>query len=1085
MNSAADHPRQDRVDELIADWERLVSLERDCELDELCRDDSDCLDAVVSGVRRLQRIARFIQPDENERAALMDSGPPKISGYEIIEEIARGGSGVVYRGVQSDVGREVAIKIIRVGDRPERALARYERETHALSRINHKHIAAVYDAGVAQNGLVSMPYIVMELIDGVPLDLWVMKREPTQEERLHLFLEICEGIAAAHTQGVIHRDLKPSNILISSDGHAKICDFGIARIQHPDADTMEHMTHSSEIVGTVQYMSPEHVLGSTQLVDTRSDVYCLGLILYEMLTGETALDVSDRTIYEAIEIIGNERPPIPRWMGRPIPRDLSTIVMRTLEKNPADRYQSVDALSQDITHYIRAEPISMRPVNAFEALWRWTRRNKLPAASLGCAIVALIAGFTVSTYFLFKSRDAELNARTSARDALQAAEDAGRKGEIIRQSEQNAIALKNAAEAANADLKRNTANMLLGRIQTLTTSDRQLASDWLHDESRIPMSSRNFAWHWLKKQTDTLRLVVPACATGNDHVAFNSDGTRLLSTGQDSRVKVWDSITGSVIADVPGLSPELPVAFAPNAETAVICGPEGSALLMNFDLREPTGHFTGDGNTVRVAAYSPDGSLIALGLSGGRVQVVSVADRSVVADFQMSSARTAFVAFTDELLVAVNAQGVTTEWNRADWSKRSERRLTHSGTITRVALSHPWIAMGGRNGIIDVHNLNTGLWRQFNCRTQIHDLEFGPAGTRLYAAARNRIRIWEHASGHAAGVLRHSNSQVRDIAVTRCDDADFLAIASSNRDIEIHQLQTSSLDSLNFDDNANAVVFLDKGKTMAVSERSGLIRLLDTKSLKELSRRKLEFQTSSLVRSPDGSTLAASTHSGGIVLLNATDLSIAGKIPLELKLSRIAWSPAGNLIAAADRRGGVLLWDALTLKSTQTLRVASEGALGLEFSPDGKLLATVDSDGDLFLWDSRHGRRIAERRVSRHSARACCFTPDGRYVFTGEATRIHKWSVPELELIDELQGHHDPVTALSVSPDGTTLASGSRDYRVILWDADSGDIQIALDQHTNYISSLKFAPDSSTLSTTAIGWPSLLVWRTLPSAAAR
>ncbi len=192
------------------------------------------------------------------RHELPQNFPERIGDYRIVEQIARGGSSVVFRATQESLNRDVAIKVLRAGDEPKKTLARYERELQALTRLNHPGITSVFDAGVVEVGLATLPYIVMDLIEGVPLDRYVRENNLDITARLRLFVAICDAVAAAHRQGIIHRDLKPSNILVTPDGCPNICDFGIARIYPADSATLPPLTNSHEIVGTIQYMSPEH-----------------------------------------------------------------------------------------------------------------------------------------------------------------------------------------------------------------------------------------------------------------------------------------------------------------------------------------------------------------------------------------------------------------------------------------------------------------------------------------------------------------------------------------------------------------------------------------------------------------------------------------------------------------------------------------------------------------------------------------------------------------------------------------------------------------------------------------------------------
>lgn len=343
------------------------------------------------------------------------SQPAAIGRYRIIRLLGEGGMGVVYEAEQEDPRRVVAVKMIRLGFAGPEQLRRFRQEPQALARLQHPGIAQIYESNTADTGFGPQPYFAMEFIRGLPLGKHADKHRLNIRQRLGLMVKVCEAVQHAHQRGLIHRDLKPGNILVDETGQPKILDFGVARLAQPDATEPEGepgiQTTFGQLVGTLGYMSPEQVSGDPLEVDTRSDVYSLGVILFELVSGRLPYEVSQRPFPDAVRTIREEEPPALGTIDRKFRGDIETIVGKALEKDKARRYPSAAELRADIERYLNDEPITARPPSAGYQLQKFALKHRALITGIASVFVVLLAGIAAATSMAVRASQAEGEAR--------------------------------------------------------------------------------------------------------------------------------------------------------------------------------------------------------------------------------------------------------------------------------------------------------------------------------------------------------------------------------------------------------------------------------------------------------------------------------------------------------------------------------------------------------------------------------------------------------------------------------------------------------------------------------------------------
>jgi len=398
-------PMYERAEQLFHEAMAQGPRKRSKFLDERCAGNDSLREEVESllcahlaATTFLETPAADLLPAEGPILVPQPLNTDRVGAYRLVRMIASGGMGTVYEAEQDNPRRRVALKLMKHGLATRSTLRRFEHESQILGRLRHPGIAQIYEAGTHGDGATAVPYFAMEFIEGTDLIRHARARNLTPRQRLELFVRVCDAVDHGHQHGVIHRDLKPANILVDTSGQPIVIDFGVARLTESDIQQTTVQTDFGQLVGTIPYMSPEQLAGDSGAIDARSDVYALGVVGYELLTGRLPYDLVNKALPEAIRTIRYDDPTLPGSIDVRLRGDLDTILGKALEKEKERRYRTASEFATDIRRYLADQPVSARPPSAIYQLRKFARRNRAMAGGAALGVLGLMVGLAVAAW---------------------------------------------------------------------------------------------------------------------------------------------------------------------------------------------------------------------------------------------------------------------------------------------------------------------------------------------------------------------------------------------------------------------------------------------------------------------------------------------------------------------------------------------------------------------------------------------------------------------------------------------------------------------------------------------------------------
>jgi len=1041
-----------------------------------------------------------------------DAGDDDLVGTAIgpivlVRRIGAGSFGVVYEGHEDWPARLVAVKVMRADVASRELVRRFEFEADLLAALDHPGIARIIRAGTLERDGRKLPYLVMDHVaDARAITAHAAAAGLTLRRRLELFHLVATAVGAAHSRGVIHRDLKPANLLVGADGLPRVIDFGWGRAIGLPASPRHEATMAGRVIGTIQYMSPEQLRGAPQAVDTRGDVYSLGVILHELLAGRPPYDVRDRGLFAAAATVENAVPTPLHRLDRRVPREVSTIVTTCLQKDPAKRYSSALELAADLGRHLAGEPIQASPPRAIDSLRRFVRRHRLAATALAiavCSMAAAIVGVTAAALRSEWARQVAVDARRAEREALALAEArlviATRElyvANLYRLADlvdgPSVAAALDAFDDTLRDIGIEPARRRGSAVpgvpfemrclwpaidQSLLTMGGMLDGKpsrvaWSPDGRFIAAAGSGGAAYavTLANPCKAHRLASGAAAV-ND-VAFSPDSARLATVSADG-IHVWDTASQQrvITATVPAARWER-VAFRPDGRQIAAAASDGSLVIVDVATGQTVATPARHAASIVTLAYSPDGTRLLTASADASVRIWDAETgvrRHRLVTKRLKPFRCGAFSPDGAYAAAGDAGGGVRIWDVESGMPVCDIHETDA-LIHALAFSPDGgcLAVGDDRGIATIHDIHAPDAKPIRLEGHgklLSSLAWSPDGRRLATASHDRdrmIRVWNAADGTPIRSLRGQAGAIASIAFS--PDGRWLASTGNDKTLRLWDAADRPATVLAAADPIVVATLSADGTAIACGTAAGEVVLYDARSLERRAAVVAHAgPVTGLAVSADGGMLVSGGADGRVRVHALPDLAPHGDLAehpggvraLEvLADGRCVSAGTDGVARVADvRTGASLVATAAGAGAVRALAVAPPApGDGAAAGPAG-VIALAFGNGGVTTYSLASGERLADVVEAGVKISNLAVSPDGRLLAAG-GERTGLVTLVDLRsnaTLGSRAGHKGTVTELGFSADGRHLLSAAEDNHVLVWPvpdgeaiADHGGLEVAV-----------------------------------------